>query len=92
MLFFGARTLKSSYPNSPTPDFLPTFGEKPEGWKASGKRLKRGLYRTAQGWLINADANGGANIARKVAIMLGLDLSGISRGDLSAPLRLKLWS
>jgi len=73
-------------------DFLPTFGEKPEGWEASGKRLKRGLYRTAQGWLINADANGGANIARKVAIMLGLDLSGISRGDLSAPLRLKLWS
>ena len=73
-------------------DFLPTFGEKPEGWKASGKRLKRGLYRTAQGWLINADANGGANIARKVATMLGLDLSGISRGDLSAPLRLKLWS
>jgi len=73
-------------------DFLPTFGEKPEGWKASGKRLKRGLYRTAQGWLINADANGGANIARKVAIMLGLDLSGIGRGELSAPLRLKLWS
>ena len=73
-------------------DFLPTFGEKPEGWKASGKRVKRGLYRTAQGWLINADANGGANIARKVAIMLGLDLSRISRGDLSAPLRLKLWS
>jgi IS605 OrfB family transposase len=73
-------------------DFLPTFGEKPEGWKASGNRVNRGLYRTAQGWLINADANGGANIARKVAIMLGLDLSGISRGDLSAPLRLKLWS
>ena len=73
-------------------DFLPTFGEKPEGWKASGNRVNRGLYRTAQGWLINADANGGANIARKRAIMLGLDLSGISRGDLSAPLRLKLWS
>ena len=73
-------------------DFLPTFGEKPEGWKASGNRVNRGLYRTAQGWLINADANGGANIARKVAIMLGLSLSGISRGDLSAPLRLKLWS
>src|SRR4028118_933026 len=73
-------------------DFLPTFGEKPEGWKASGNRVNRGLYRTAQGWLINADANGGANIARKVAIMLGLDISGISRGDLSAPLRLKLWS
>ncbi len=73
-------------------DFLPTLGEKPEGWKASGKRVKRGLYSSAQGWLINADGNGAANIARKVAIMLGLDLSGISRGDLSAPLRLKLWS
>lgn len=73
-------------------DSLPTFGEKPEGWQASGKRVKRGLYKTAQGWLINADCNGAANIGRKVAMMLGLDLSGISRGDLSAPLRLKLWS
>ena len=62
------------------------------GWHPSGKRIKRGLYRTAQGWLINADCNAAANIGRKVAMMLGLDLSGISRGDLSAPLRLKLWS
>jgi IS605 OrfB family transposase len=73
-------------------DLLPTFGEKPEGWLPSGKRVKRGLYQTAQGWLINADCNGSANIGRKVAIMLGLDLSGIGRGELSAPLRLKLWS
>lgn len=73
-------------------DFLPTFGAKPEGWRTSGKRVKRGLYKTAQSWLINADCNGAANIGRKVAIMLGLDLSGISRGVLSAPLRLKLWS
>ncbi|MCY7277115.1 MAG: transposase [Phormidesmis sp. CAN_BIN44] len=73
-------------------DSLPTFGAKPEGWQASGKRVKRGLYRTAQGWLINADCNGAANILRKVAVMLGLDFSGISRGDLSAPLRLELWS
>ncbi|MEG4330056.1 transposase [Microcoleus sp. herbarium5] len=39
-------------------DLLPKFGEKPEGWLPSGKRIKRGLYRTAQGWLINADCNG----------------------------------
>jgi putative transposase len=26
---------------------LPTFGEKPEGWKESGQRVVRGLYRTA---------------------------------------------
>ncbi|MEG4440691.1 transposase [Microcoleus sp. AT9_B5] len=73
-------------------DSLPTFGEKPEGWLPTGKRVKRGLYRTAQGWLINADCNGCGNIGRKVTIMLGLDLSGIGRGALSAPLRLKLWS
>ena len=73
-------------------DLLPTFGEKPEGWLRSGKRVKRGLYRTAQGWLINADCNACGNIGRKVAMILGLDLSGIGRGALSAPLRLKLWS
>ena len=73
-------------------DLLPTFGEKPEGWLASGTRIKRGLYRTAQGWLINADCNGCGNIGRKVAVMLRFDLSGISRGILSAPLRQKLWS
>lgn len=73
-------------------DLLPKFGEKPEGWLPSGKRVKRGLYRTAQGWLINADCNGCANIARKVAIMLGLDLSGIGRGALASPLRLQLLS
>jgi IS605 OrfB family transposase len=73
-------------------DLLPTFGGKPEGWQPSGKRIKRGLYRTAQGWLLNADCNGAANIGRKVAAMLGLDLSGVSRGSLSAPLRVPLWS
>ncbi len=71
-------------------DFLPTFGEKPEGWKESGKRVKRGLYRTAQGHLINADCNGAANILRKVATILGLSLDGVSRGALAAPQRIRL--
>jgi putative transposase len=73
-------------------DVLPTFGEKPEGWQASGERIKRGLYRTAQGLLVNADANGCANIGRKVAAILGLNLSGVSRGSLSSPLRVPLWA
>jgi putative transposase len=73
-------------------DLLPTFGEKPIGWQASGKRIKRELYCTAQGWLVNADANGCGNIGRKVAAILGLDLSGVSRGSLSSPLRVPLWS
>lgn len=36
-------------------DFLPIFGEKPVGWKASGKRVKRGMYQTGKGLLVNAD-------------------------------------
>ena len=39
-------------------DFLPTFGAKPDGWKPSGERIERGLYRTKTGLLINADCNG----------------------------------
>jgi putative transposase len=31
-----------------------------------GRRVKRGLFKTADGTLVNADVNGGANIARKV--------------------------
>lgn len=73
-------------------DFLPTIGEKPEGWKESGKRVKRGLYRTGvQNWYINADCNAAANIIRKVATMLGFDLNGVGRGDLTAPLRIPIW-
>ncbi len=48
-------------------DFLPTFGEKPNGWKPSGERIERGMYKTKKGFLINADCNGAANIARKGA-------------------------
>jgi len=71
-------------------DFLPTFGEKPEGWKASGRRILRGLYRTAQGWLINADCNGACNIMRKVSTKLNIDLSGVCRGAVAAPSKVKL--
>ncbi len=72
-------------------DELPTFGEKHEGWQATGKRTKRGLYRTAQNWYINADCNGAANILRKVSMTLGLDLNGVSRGALTRPTRISFW-
>ncbi|MEG3931164.1 MULTISPECIES: transposase [unclassified Microcoleus] len=39
-------------------DLLPKFCEKPEGWQPCGQRIKRGLYRTLEGLLINADCNG----------------------------------
>ncbi len=73
-------------------DYLPKYGEKPDNWKPSGKRVKRGLYRTALNWYINADCNGASNILRKVSGMLGINLSGLSRVPLTAPQRVSLWS
>ncbi|HEY9631942.1 MAG TPA: transposase [Coleofasciculaceae cyanobacterium] len=73
-------------------DYLPKYGEKPDNWKPSGKRVKRGLYRTALNWYINADCNGASNILRKVATILGLNLSGVGRVSLTAPQRIFLWS
>jgi putative transposase len=74
-------------------DFLPTFGEdnKPEGWKPSGKRIKRGLFRTAKNYLVNADLNGCANILKKVAGTLGIDLAELSKGTLTTPVRWRIW-
>jgi putative transposase len=82
-------TSKASFLDS---DKLPTFGEKPEGWNESGKRVKRGLYRSKDGFRINADCNGAANILRKVAAKLSLNLDGVSRGALIAPLKVQIWA
>ena len=82
-------TSKSSFLDD---DELPKYGEKPNQWKPSGKRVKRGLYRTANFSCVNADANGAANILRKVKGKLRLDLSGLIRGILTMPIRIKLWS
>ncbi|MBN3941610.1 MAG: transposase [Nostoc sp.] len=72
-------------------DFLPTFGAKPEGWTPSGKRIKRGMYRTAKGQLINADLNGAANILRKVETQLGLSLVKVCRQVLTLATRYRIW-
>ena len=80
---------KSSFLDS---DSIPVYGEKPATWKASGKRIERGLDQSADGTRINADCNGAANILRKVAVKLRLDLSRISSGDLIAPLKIRFWS
>lgn len=68
-------------------DFLPTYGEKPESWKPSGRRITRGQYKTAQGSLINADCNGAANILRKVSAQLGIVLAESVRAVLTLPKR-----
>ncbi|AOY84486.2 transposase [Moorena producens JHB] len=73
-------------------DYLPKYGEKPNDWKPSGRRTKRGLYRTAMNWYVNADCNGAANIIRKVSRTLGISLDRLGRGVLTRPHRLVLWS
>ena len=45
-------------------DDIPVYGEV-EDPKFSGRRIKRGLYRTGNGQLINADVNGSYNILKK---------------------------
>ena len=73
-------TSKSSFLDS---DLLPKYGEKPEQYEFSGKRITRGGYKTARGWLISADANGAANILKKVAIQLKLSLAEVGKAALT---------
>ena len=53
----------------------------------SGKRIKRGLYKTSSGILLNADVNGALNILRKSNVV---SLNGLySRGELNTPVRIR---
>ena len=54
----------------------------------SGKRIKRGLYQTSIGKLINADCNGALNILRKSKVV---DLNVLyNRGELNTPKRIRV--
>lgn len=56
-------TSKSSFLDN---DKLPVYNaDKPKEYKFSGKRIKRGLYSSKEGLILNADINGSANILRK---------------------------
>ena len=57
-------TSKSSFLDN---DILPTYKENDKGKKHEfkGKRIKRGLYKTLNGIIINADVNAACNIIRK---------------------------
>ncbi|AOY81996.1 transposase [Moorena producens JHB] len=72
-------------------DSLPKHGEKPAGWNPSGKRVRRGLYRTTSGKLINADANGAANILKKVTTQ-SFDMTKVAREALTLPHRYDLFN
>jgi putative transposase len=84
-----AYTSKASFLDN---DSLPEYGEKPDEWQPSGERIKRGLYRTSKGILVNADCNAAANILRKVASQLGISLVQLGRAALTLPHRYDLFS
>jgi IS605 OrfB family transposase len=78
-------TSKSSYLDG---DDLPVYNaDKPATYQFSGKRIKRGLYRSKEGHLINADVQGAANIGCKSKQN---GFTGLSRGCLAQPLRIKI--
>ena len=71
-------------------DVIPTWNaDNPQTYTFSGKRIKRGLYRTVKGWLVNADANGALNILRKHTSKMD-EFLGQFRGCLAQPLRVKI--
>lgn len=49
-------------------DNLPVYHKGITGYVFSGKRIYRGLYKTQDGTLLNADINGACNIIRKAII------------------------
>ena len=60
----------------------------PKQGEFSGKRIKRGLYQTKSGKLINADVNGALNILRKSKVVSLETL--YNRGDVLTPTRIRL--
>lgn len=72
-------------------DELPVYNaDNPQEYEFSGRRIKRGMYRSADGRLINADLNGALNILRKSKVV---SLEGLyCRGELSTPVRIRALS
>ena len=70
-------------------DYLPIYNaDNPQEYTFSGRRVKRGLYMTKSGNLINADVNGALNILKKSNVV---DLTVLcDRGELDTPKRIRI--
>ena len=70
-------------------DILQKFEvDKPQTYSFLGKRIKRGLYQTSKGYILNADVNGALNILRKSNVV---DLEVLySRGVVDTPARIRI--
>ena len=92
--YYGIRLIKQdeSYTSKASffdRDDIPSFtnGDEKE-YVFSGKRIKRGLYKTSTGSLVNADVNGALNILKKSNVV---DLAVLySRGEVDTPLRIRV--
>ena len=71
-------------------DELPIYNmDNPQTYEFSGKRIKRGLYQTKDGYLFNADCNGALNILRKSK---AVDVTILCcRGELDTPKRIRIF-
>lgn len=67
-------------------DAIPAY-DKENNLEFSGSRVKRGLYRSSNGTLVNADCNGSANIGRKV-IQNSKFLGRLDRSLAARPVRI----
>ena len=79
-------TSKASFlDNDSIPEYKP---EQPYIGSFSGKRIHRGLYKSKNGTIINADLNGAANILRKCK--QNFNFERLNSGLLASPLRIRL--
>ena len=70
-------------------DDLPVYNaDNPTEYPFSGKRVHRGLYKTANGKTFNADINGALNIMRKSSVVDMNILYG--RGEVDTPVRIRI--
>jgi putative transposase len=70
-------------------DDIPVYNDdNPKKYEFSGKRVKRGLYQTKEGTLLNADVNGALNILSKSKVV-GLNAL-YNRGELDTPIRIRV--
>ena len=58
-------------------DVIPIYGKEKGEVSFSGSRIKRGLYKSATGIIINADINGAANIMRKAGFTINDNVSNM---------------
>ena len=70
-------------------DDIPVYNaDNPKEYQFGGSRIHRGLYKTANGKILNADVNGALNILRKSNVV---DLSILyGRGEVDTPVRIRV--